>query len=68
MGWMADAAGVETGGIKGVAKIAGLTALYLKALWVWRDDDSTDMAKTMASLDQSLGRAERWAENLGFRA
>lgn len=66
MGWMLDAAGIETGGVKGVAKIVGLTAIYLKTLWVWRDDDSPDMAKTMAALDKSLGRAENWAENFGL--
>ena len=66
MSWMMDAAGMDTGGMKGVAKIAGLTAIYLKALWVWRDDDSPDMAKTMAALDQSLGHAEQWVEKVGF--
>lgn len=66
MGWMLDAAGIETGGVKGVAKIAGLTAIYLKTLWVWREDDSPDMAKTMAALDRSLGRAEEWADRFGF--
>ena len=64
MGWMMDAAGIETSGLKGAAKIAGLTAIYLKALWVWRDDDSPDMSKTMAALDQSLGHAEQWAEKI----
>lgn len=66
MGWMLDAAGIETGGLKGVAKIAGLTAIYLRTLWVWRDDDSPDMAKTMAALDQALGHAEGWTDRFGF--
>ena len=66
MSWMLDAAGIETSGIKGVARIAGLTGLYLKTLWVWMDDVSEDMAKTMAALDKNLERAERMANSFGF--
>lgn len=66
MSWMLDAAGIETSGIKGVAKVAGLSGLYLKTLWVWMNDESEDMAKTMAALDKNLERAERMANSLGF--
>lgn len=64
MSWMLEAAGIGTGGIKGAVKVAGLTALYLKTLKTWMDDNSPDMGKTMAALDDNLGRAERWAERL----
>jgi hypothetical protein len=66
MSWMLEAAGVETDGLRGALKVAGLTALYIKTLHVWQDDESADMAKVMASLDKDLGRAERFANTLGF--
>lgn len=64
MSWMLEAAGLSTAGLPGAAKVAGLTALYLKTLTVWAKDDSPDMGRTMAALDSALGRAERWAERL----
>ncbi len=66
MGWMLDAAGIETGGVKGTLKVAALTAIYLKTLYVWHRDDSADMAKTMATLDSALGHAEQWAEKISL--
>ncbi len=63
---MLEAAGIDTGGYKGAIKIAGLTALYLKTLKTWREDDSEDMAKTMAELDKNLERSEQWAGSFGF--
>jgi hypothetical protein len=68
MAWMLDAAGEETAGIKGVLKVAGLTALYLKTLRVWAEDESADLAKTMAALDASLSHTEIWAERCGMNA
>ena len=66
MGWMLEAANIETGGIKGVLRIAGLTALYLKTLYAWAEDDSPDMAKTMAALDKNLGMAESLTGKIGI--
>ena len=66
MSWMLEAAGISTAGLKGAVKVAGLTGLYLKTVKIWKDDDSPDMAKTMAALDQYLDRAERWAVNFGL--
>ena len=66
MSWMLEAAGIGTGGIKGAVKVAALSGLYLRILWVWQSDDSPDMGKTMAALDQNLDRAERWAGGLGL--
>lgn len=62
MAWMLDAAGVETGGLKGVAKVMGLTLVYLDTLRAWRKDDSADLSATMAALDKNLARVEVWAE------
>ena len=35
-------------------------AAYLSAARVWQRDDSPDMGRTMATLDQRLSRIERW--------
>ncbi len=66
MGWMLEAARINTNGWRGAATLAGMTGLYLKILYVWRKDDSPDMGKTMAALDKALGRAEKLAEMAGF--
>ena len=66
MTWMLEAAGIETNGIKGAVKVAGLTGLYLKVLRVWKEDESPDLPKTMAALDKALSRAERAVNSFGF--
>ncbi len=66
MTWMLEAAGLEIAGIPGAARVVVLTVIHLKTLWVWKDDDSDDMGKTMAVLDKALGRAEQLANMLGF--
>jgi len=66
MNWMLEASGIDTNGVKGMFKIAGLTALYLKGLKVWVEDESPDLAKVMATLDKDLGRAESAANSFGF--
>jgi len=66
MSWMLDASGIDTGGGKGALRVAALTAIYLNTLRTWIDDESADMAKTMATLDKSLGHAEKWANNFGM--
>jgi AcrR family transcriptional regulator len=53
------AAGLSPHGLKGLLQVMGLKAAYLAALRAWRQDDSADMAKTMAALDRALGLAER---------
>ncbi len=66
MAWMLEASGIDTNGLKGAAKVAGLTAVYLKTIRVWVKDDSPDMSKTMAALDKSLGAVEKYAGYLGL--
>lgn len=60
MRWMLESAAIETAGWRGAARIAGLTGVYLAALKVWMDDDSADLAKTMAAIDKNLARAQDW--------
>lgn len=66
MTWMLEAARADTTGWKGAARVAGLTAIYLKALWAWIEDDSADMAKTMKALDSALARAESIGDMVGL--
>lgn len=63
-GWMLEAAGISASGVKGAVRIAGLSAIYLKVLRTWMDDDSEDLSQTMAALDREIGRAESWAGTL----
>lgn len=62
MSWILEAADISTFGWQGAVRIAGMTALYLKTLHCWMDDESEDMSATMAALDKNLERAERWAQ------
>lgn len=66
MTWMLEAAGIETNGVRGALKVAGLTGVYIKTLRIWKDDESADLAKVMAALDKDLGRAEQFANTFGF--
>jgi AcrR family transcriptional regulator len=59
MAWMVETAGLSSSGLRGAIRVKGVTLIYLNTLRVWLRDDSADMARTMASLDQSLRRAEK---------
>jgi len=59
MVWMLEAASLDSGGLRGAVRIRGLGLLYLSVLRVWLDDDSEDLSKTMAALDQRLKRIDR---------
>lgn len=59
---LAEAAGVDAGGLIGPLRIAALTALYLQVGRVFIADDSADLAPTMKALDTALARAERLAQ------
>ena len=61
MAWMLEAAGMDTNGVKGAIKVAGLTGVYLYVLKQWMNDESADLSKTMAALDKGLNRAEQAA-------
>jgi hypothetical protein len=67
--WVLALAGLEADGMTGQAPAQGLGVIIGQARAAWRGDDAGDFAKTMASLDKNLRRAEemfgRWA---GFEA
>lgn len=58
-----EAACVETAGVRGAAQVTGLVGVYLYVVKTWKEDDSADMAKTMATLDKALDYAEMTANS-----
>jgi hypothetical protein len=40
-------------------RLATLGACYIATLYAWFEDDSADLAKTMATLDRQLNRSQR---------
>ena len=56
--------GIRTISPIGCLKTKSLSALYLRSFKIWLDDESPDLAKTMASLDDSLAKAETYANFL----
>jgi hypothetical protein len=59
---IAEAAGVDAGGIFGPLRIAVLTALFARVTRVWLDDQTGDLAPTMKALDTALAQAEQLAK------
>ena len=63
--WVLALAGLEADGMSGNARAQGLGVIIGQARTAWRGDMDGDFAKTMASLDRNLRRAEemfgRWA-------
>jgi AcrR family transcriptional regulator len=56
--WMLEAAGLNSSGVKGLARRTGLGLIYSDILRTWLRDDSVDFAKTMSALDRRLRQAE----------
>lgn len=64
MNWMLVAAEAGSNGPAGGIKAVGLASVWLRTMAVWVEDDTADMAPTMAALDRNLGRAGRCAQIL----
>lgn len=65
LGWYLEAAGTSADGPLGTLRIKGLSAVWLRCLSEWFDDEGPDLPKTMAALDKALAQAERaagWVE------
>lgn len=60
--WLLEGAGISSQGLMGRLRTKGLLAVLAFATRAWMEDDSADMAATMAALDRALGRAH-WAES-----
>lgn len=64
---MLEGAGISTSGLKGLIRVQGLKGVALAGLRAWMNDDSEDLAKTMAALDRALERAEKAAGMMTLR-
>jgi AcrR family transcriptional regulator len=64
MRWTLEAAGLDAGGLLGLARVRVLGLLYLSVLRVWQKDDTSDMARTMKALDGRLGQLEQLANTV----
>lgn len=64
MQWMLEAARINSGGLQGLLRIKGLSAVWIATLRAWEQDDSQDLGPTMAALDRALDKAERAARML----
>jgi hypothetical protein len=62
-----EAAGISASGLKGALRLKGLLAVYVAGLRAFANDESDDLAKTMAEIDKRLGQAERVSEFLNRR-
>ena len=61
MRWMGEAAGLSMEGLGGLCRTKAIGAAWATTLRTWLADQTPDLARTMATLDQRL----RWAERLG---
>ncbi|SDF41747.1 transcriptional regulator, TetR family [Limimonas halophila] len=59
MATMLEAADLSSAGMRGRIRRDGLCGLYLAVLRTWLSDDTTDMSRTMATLDTYLRRVEQ---------
>lgn len=57
--WMLQAAGINTDGLAGGVRLAGLGSVYAAVLQIWLDDEDPGFARTMAALDRRLRSGER---------
>jgi AcrR family transcriptional regulator len=63
---MLDAAEIESGGLKGRLRAAGLTLVWIRVVNAWSKDESEELGPTMATLDRTLERAEQAARSFGL--
>lgn len=68
MGWLLEGAGVDATGIGGAVKKRGLLAVWAYAARAWAQDDSVDLAHTMAAVDKGLAQAESLVDRLSAGA
>ncbi|MGE0716122.1 MAG: TetR family transcriptional regulator [Alphaproteobacteria bacterium] len=65
MRWMLEAAGLDTAGLAGMARVKALGAAYAATIPVWLEDESPDLSATMARLDRMLRRLDGWTRLFG---
>lgn len=62
MAAMLEAASVSSEGLSGALRQNGLLAIHYAVSRVFDQDETADLAKTMAALDSRLKMAEKWAQ------
>jgi AcrR family transcriptional regulator len=62
--YMLAAADIDTEDSLGMVKVQGAAIVFARTLDTWFDDDSADMAATMAKLDKELGAGEKFMGRL----
>lgn len=60
MHWIADSAGLDRRGLRGLAQLSGLLLIWGQSLHSWEKDTSPDLSETMKILDKALERMERF--------
>jgi AcrR family transcriptional regulator len=60
MGWMLEAAGISAAGWQGRLRRHVLAGAYLSVFRAFLEDDSADLARTMAALDRRLRGVGSW--------
>jgi AcrR family transcriptional regulator len=63
---MLDAAEIDSAGLRGRLRAAGLTLVWIRAVNAWSKDESEELGPTMATLDRALERAEQAARSFGL--
>lgn len=63
LGWMLEAAGIDSSGVRGAVRVRGLALIWARVFRVWLEDGE-DQAKTMAELDRRLRQAEQMLETV----
>ncbi len=61
MGWLLEAAGVSSTGLRGEVRKRGLALVWGYGVRAWARDKSADLAATMAAVDQALTQADALA-------
>jgi AcrR family transcriptional regulator len=63
-----ETAELDSSGLQGEARAAGLAGVWLWTLRAWEKDGSEDLGPTMAALDRALDRAEQLARTVRLEA
>ena len=59
-----EVSGIDTGGARGAARIAAMTAVWARTLQVWRDDEGA-LNRTMAEIDKRLRQMQARLKRVG---
>jgi len=59
-----EAAGVDSGGVRGALRLAAMTGVWTRVLQVWRDDEGA-LNRTMAEIDTQLKQIDQRLGRLG---